>query len=141
MAIEGGCSCGAVRYSVAAERPVGTRLCWCRGCQYRAAGNATVNAIFESDAITSTGAIIWHESVADSGNEMKRGFCAKCGTQVFSQSSGSSHLTVVRVGTLDDTSIGVPTSIIWTESAPAWAQLDPALPHHPKGPDSAPLNR
>lgn len=141
MAIEGGCQCGAVRYAVAADKPVGTRLCWCRGCQYRAAGNATVNAIFKSENVTSTGDISWHEGEADSGNHMRRGFCDRCGTQIFSQSSGSAHLMVVRVGTLDNPAIGAPASIIWTESAPAWAQLDPALPHHPRGPESAPVNR
>ena len=141
MAIEGGCLCGAVRYTIAAEKPLASRLCWCRGCQYRAAGNATVNVVFKDDAVTVNGELSWHEGVADSGNLMRRGFCPRCGTQVLSRSSGSADLTGVRVGTLDDPTIGTPTSIIWTESAPSWAHLDPDLPHYPKGPDSAPLNR
>jgi hypothetical protein len=44
----------------------------------------------------------------------------------------------VRVGTLDDPEIAPPTAIIWVESAPSWATLDPELPHHPKGPESSP---
>lgn len=141
MAVEGGCQCAAIRYTVDADRPVATRICWCRGCQYRAAGNATVNAIFKSESIKTTGEVSWHEGKADSGNIMRRGFCSQCGTQIFSISSGSPYLTVVRVGTLDDPSLGAPTTIIWTDSAPSWALLDPTLPHHPKGPESAPLNR
>lgn len=140
MAIEGGCLCRAVRFTIDGKL-LGTRLCWCRECQYRAAGNASVNVIFKSDAISTAGDIRWYESKADSGNDMRRGFCPKCGTQLFSSSSGSSHLTVVRVGALDDPSIGAPEAIIWTKSAPAWATLDPALPHFPKGPPAAPTSK
>ena len=52
--IEGGCLCGAVRYVARAE-PLVIRACWCRVCQYIAAGNATVNLAFPSDAVTTTG--------------------------------------------------------------------------------------
>lgn len=127
MAIEGGCLCRAVRFSIDRE-PIAKRMCWCRECQYRAAGNASVNIVCKSEAIATTGDIRWYESIADSGNEMRRGFCPQCGTQIFSISSGSRHLTVVRVGTLDDPSIGAPEGIIWASSAPAWAKLDPDLP-------------
>ncbi len=139
MAIEGGCLCGNLRYSVEAEAPVDSRMCWCRSCQFRASGNASLNIIFKSENLSWTGEIAWHEVIADSGNTVRRGFCPKCGTHIFGISSGAPDLTVVRVGSLDDTAIGAPASIIWTQSAPAWATLDPALPHYPKGPPAPPV--
>ena len=55
MPIAGGCLCRQLRYEIAAASPKAVRLCWCRTCQYLAAGNATVNAIFDKAAVTVTG--------------------------------------------------------------------------------------
>ncbi len=38
------------------------------------------------------------------------------------------------LATLDDPELMAPQALIWTDSAPSWAALDPRLPHHPKGP-------
>ena len=51
LPITGGCICKAVRFSATAA-PVAVRQCWCRDCQYWAAGSATVNVIFERAAVT-----------------------------------------------------------------------------------------
>ena len=50
MEITGGCLCKAVRYKVTAA-PIATRMCWCRVCQYLAAGNATVNTCFLNEEL------------------------------------------------------------------------------------------
>ena len=36
---------------------------------------------------------------------------------------------VARAGTLDDPELAIADALIWTASAPGWAQLDPKLPH------------
>jgi hypothetical protein len=128
MAISGGCLCGKVRYQIAAEAPKATRICWCRVCQTLAAGSGTVNAVFASDAIRIEGETRDFRSVADSGTIMHRRFCSECGTQLFSEAEPRPHLIIVRVGTLDDTEIAKPSSIIWAGSAPSWACFDPDLP-------------
>ena len=111
--------------------PLATRLCWCRDCQYWALGNAAVNIMVPRAAVAVTGTPRHFDSLADSGNRMRRSFCAGCGTQLFSESSGNLPNMVVRVGTLDDASGIVPTVVIWTGSAPAWAHIDPALQAFP----------
>ncbi len=132
----GACLCGQVRYRITAE-PGPSRLCWCRDCQ-RIASNGTVNVIFPSGAIEVTGAVSQHVKAADSGNHVTRRFCAACGTQLFSDSTGRPGLTVVRVGTLDDPSAIQPTSNIWTASAPRWACIDESLERFEQGPAPAP---
>jgi len=128
MAIAGGCLCGAVRYEIAADAPLGVRQCWCRVCQYLGAGSGTVNAIFLKDAVTVSGPLTDYVSIADSGSVMRRRFCTECGTPVFSETDPRPHQIIVRVGTLDDPNIARPGAIIWTKSAPSWACFDPDLP-------------
>lgn len=127
--ITGGCLCKRVRFEINAE-PIAMRLCWCRDCQYFAAGNATVNVVFPSDALTVQGELRDYESVASSGNRMHRRFCPHCGTPVFSAAESRPHLVIVRNGALDDTELLKPTATIWTDSAPAWAWIDDAHPRH-----------
>jgi hypothetical protein len=122
----GGCLCGSVRYTLSAE-PAASRACWCRDCQ-RISSNGTVNAIFPSAAIEVTGTPAEYVSAADSGNQVRRRFCAQCGSHLFADSTGRAGLTVVRVGTLDDPSSISPQANIWSSSAPGWACLDPRLP-------------
>lgn len=127
MAIQGGCLCKAVRYESKAE-PVITRVCWCRVCQYIAAGNGTVNVFFRTATFTVTGATQDYASVAESGNIIHRQFCPQCGTPLFTAAEARPHVIGVRAGTLDDPHIAQPAMTIWTSSAPRWACIAEALP-------------
>jgi hypothetical protein len=129
MEISGGCLCGQVRFRINA-RPMAMRVCWCRVCQYLAAGNATVNVVFPSNAITIEGELTDYRRIADSGNVMHRRFCPKCGTPLFSEAESRPHLIIVRNGALDDTALIRPDATIWTDQAPEWAWIDEALPQH-----------
>ena len=129
MEITGGCLCKAVRFRITAQ-PIAMRLCWCRVCQYFGAGNATVNVVFPSNAVSIEGELRDYRSVADSGNVMHRRFCPACGTHIFSESEARPHLIIVRNGALDDTSLARPGATIWTAQAPDWAWVDDSLPRH-----------
>jgi hypothetical protein len=113
--IAGGCMCGAVRYRTDAE-PIVTRLCWCRVCQYIAAGNAAVGVCFPTAGLCVA------------GNRMHRRFCPSCGTHLFSEAESRPHLIFVRAGTLDDREIAGPSATIWTKSAPSRACINGDLP-------------
>jgi hypothetical protein len=132
--ITGQCLCGQVRFTIDAE-PLGARMCWCRDCQRIASGSATVNVLFPEEAVRYEGELGRFEMIADSGNRVERGFCTRCGAQMYSRTVEPAGLPMrVRAGTLDDPELKAPTAVIWASSAPSWATLDPALPHHPKGP-------
>jgi hypothetical protein len=127
MEITGGCLCRKVRFRITAA-PLAMRLCWCRDCQYFAAGNATVNVVFPSDALSVEGQLTDFRSVADSGRVMHRHFCPSCGTPLFSAAEERPHLVIVRNGALDDTGLTRPGATIWADSAPEWAWIDDSLP-------------
>lgn len=138
MVHTGQCLCGQVRFTIDAE-PEGARMCWCRDCQRIASGSATVNVLFPEEAVRYDGEMTTLRLIADSGNTVERGFCPRCGAQMYSKTVEPAGLPMrVRAGTLDDPELMAPTAIIWTASAPSWAPLDPGLPHHPKGLPPAP---
>ena len=114
MAITGGCLCGAVRYEVKAEAPLGARYCWCRVCQYLGCGAGAVGALFRKEDITVSGRLSDYVCRADSGATMHRRFCTQCGTPVFSEAEERPTLTFIRAGTLDDADLAAPTATIWT---------------------------
>lgn len=121
----GRCFCGQVTYRIHAD-PLTARVCWCRDCQYMA-GNGTVNATFPTEAIEVSGPLTEYASRADSGNEIRRRFCPTCGSHLFANATVRPHLTVVRLGTLDDPASIRPVMNIWAASAPSWACLDDSL--------------
>jgi hypothetical protein len=125
--ITGRCLCGAVRYRTSRD-PLVARVCWCRLCQYLGAGSGTVNVCFKTESFEVTGETRDYVSIADSGNEMHRKFCAVCGTPMFSEAASRPHLIFVRAGTLDDASVVNPAMTIWTSQAPAWACFDGKIP-------------
>lgn len=129
--VTGRCFCGAVRFQVAGP-PVLKRACWCRDCQYLAAGGASINAIFARAGLEVSGVLAAHDRVADSGARIRRSFCPTCGTQLFAEDLALPDYVVVRAGALDDPELARPDSVIWTASAPSWACIDPDLPSFPR---------
>lgn len=122
---QGGCLCGAVKYTLSAEPLVG-RICWCRDCQKMSA-NGTVNILVPTESVQHSGELHQFVNTAESGNQITRRFCPQCGTHVFANSSARPQFTVVRAGTLENPSSIRPTMNIWVGSAPQWACMDPSL--------------
>ncbi|WFL77026.1 GFA family protein [Altererythrobacter arenosus] len=133
MAHTGRCLCGQVTVSIESE-PLGARTCWCRDCQKFGGGNGTTNAFFAFASVSTQGELTWYESTADSGNTTRRAFCPACGSHIFTRSSAAPDFGGVRLGVFDDKDLIAPQAVIWTDSAPDWAYLDPDLPHFPKAP-------
>jgi hypothetical protein len=137
MGYTGRCACDAVQVVIEAEA-VSVRQCWCRHCQHLAAGNATTNAFFPAEAVSTTGELVWNAHKADSGNELHWAFCPQCGSQMLAYSTARPQFRGVRVGAIDQPHDLAPQAIIWTSEAPAWAKLDPDLPHFAGQPPAAP---
>lgn len=99
-----------------------------RLCQYLGGGTATANICFPSDKVSRSGDIRYHESIADSGNVLRRGFCPTCGTPLTSEAVSRPHLIFLRIGTLDDPNLMGPQQTIWTSQAPDWACISTEIP-------------
>jgi hypothetical protein len=117
---EGGCLCGAVRYRVVGD-PLAVSICHCVNCQRNSGSAFSVNAVFPREALTMTGEPAVYEDRGDTGQVVRRIFCARCGTPLESQSvfSAPAH-AIIKAGTFDDPSAFVPDSELYCVSAMPW---------------------
>ena len=126
---EGGCGCGATRYSVEGE-PIMVHNCHCRLCQQQTGSTSVVNAFFESERITlHTGELTVHILQAGSGNRHTISRCSQCGCALWSYYPRfDSLMSGLRAGTLDDPGSVTPDVVIFTESKMPWVALPEGIP-------------
>ncbi|MEN9682600.1 MAG: hypothetical protein RLZZ427_351 [Pseudomonadota bacterium] len=117
----GGCLCGAVRYSVAAE-PLMQVICHCKNCQRQSGSAWSMIAGVPETAVTITGALTTYEDHGDSGGGVLRQFCGTCGSPLFSRVASAPGMLFIKAGTLDDTSAFAPAVQIWTKSRQHWIE-------------------
>src|SRR3954451_11093812 len=98
----GGCLCGAVRYSCVAV-PVNERICHCRLCQKAIGAAFNARVLFRIDDVAIEGPLATVNTSAD----LERGFCANCGTTMFSRRD-SAGIIGITTGSLDDPSLFKP---------------------------------
>ena len=114
----GGCACGAIRYSCSVE-PIFSCNCHCRDCQ-RATGSAySAELGVPADAFHLTeGVPAYYVARSDRENNLKRGFCSKCGSPVLIFTERG--WTIISAGSLDDPGAFEPQMDIYTSRAHAW---------------------
>ncbi|MEQ8599474.1 MAG: GFA family protein [Devosia sp.] len=130
--VEGGCSCGAVRYRLKAS-PLTVYNCHCKDCQrYSGAAWSMSMIVKDQDFHVLAGETERYDRTADSGNVIAMHFCAKCHNWLWNVPPAGG-IKVVRAGSLDDLDWAAPVGNIWTDSKAAWVQLDPTHVNFPKG--------
>lgn len=118
LPLEGGCQCGAVRYTVSGP-PVVFYLCHCTECQKHTSSafgeSLRVNvADFTIDGPTK----VFLRPIAKGGHQICT-FCETCGTRVTHQRPGYGDKLNVKAGTLDNARWLVPAGHIWASSKQA----------------------
>jgi hypothetical protein len=124
MNVEGGCLCGAVRYTFSGE-PFRQFVCHCRDCQ-RSGGSAFhVGLAAPRDGFRITrGELQTYESTSDSGRGIKRRFCACCGSGVLNEPAVWPDHVVIRVGTLDDPNVVAPKQELYASRRARWLSIE-----------------
>ncbi len=80
--IQGGCLCGAVRYTSDAD-PALVPVCHCRNCQQATGSGHTVNVVVPAASVRLTGEVKRFRSSGGSGKEVSRIFCPECSSQLM----------------------------------------------------------
>ena len=127
--MEGGCDCRAVRYRIESA-PLFVHCCHCRWCQRESGSAFALNAMIESDRVTSLGVqpeLVSTPSASGSGQLVAR--CPTCRIAVWSHYAGAGPvIAFVRVGTLDRPDALPPDVHIFTSSKQPWVVLPPGVP-------------
>ncbi len=131
--IVGGCACGQVRYSGNAE-PAFTGVCHCTSCQKESGTAFNVVVAVPQAALTIQGSPKSYAATGDSGKPNVSKFCPNCGSTILSDPAALPGISIVRAGTLDDTSWLQPTMEIYCDSAQPWVKLGGDLKRFPKMP-------
>lgn len=135
--VSGSCRCGAVRYESAAE-PVTCVTCSCTDCKVFYGGVMSAAVVLPRDAVKVTGDVTYFEVAGDSGQPVSRGFCPKCGTQMFGKPGIAPQLMAVTAGTLDDSSWFKPQMNVYAARAFPWIHVSDEVPSFEKMPDQIP---
>jgi hypothetical protein len=126
--LEGGCSCGAVRYRLGSA-PLFVHCCHCKDCQRQTGSAFVLNALIETARVTVLAAQpARSEMPTESGRPHGIYRCAKCGVAVWSEYGGVAALRFVRVGTLDRPHALRPDVHIYTRSKVPWVVLPDDVP-------------
>lgn len=129
LPITGGCFCGAVRYQIN-QQPFGQVNCHCRACQHATGGAYAPVMLVPTEAFNINGEYREYVSEGDSGHEVKRAFCGRCGTTVFGHTTRVESMRPVYAVTMDHPGRFTPELNAWTDFAHASAHLDPSLPRY-----------
>jgi len=125
--VEGGCSCGAVRYRLADE-PLFVNCCHCLNCQRQTGSAFVINVLIESDRVE----VIAGEPVAvdvprDDGTVQRIYRCSNCQVALFSDYTRP-EIWFVRAGTLDEPASVAPDAHIYTRSKLPWVTIPEGVP-------------
>jgi hypothetical protein len=127
---EGGCACGAVRYSTNAD-PVMSGHCQCRKCQLLSGTGHASFAAFPAAVVDVKGKLNYWSYTADSGNTASRGHCPTCGSMVLGKTSGFKDMVAVQLASLDDPAKVTPQMVFYNAKAQPWDSLDTSLQRFP----------
>ncbi len=131
MTRSGRCLCGNIRYAFEGD-PLAVAVCHCKHCQRQAGSAFSIVTVIASKVLTVEGTPKTYVDTTDSGNSLERQFCGECGSPLFSISPASPTITIVKAGTLDDTSWLDPKVHVWCSSAQPWVEIDPGTISFPQ---------
>jgi len=123
LPLTGGCQCGALRYEIRAE-PFSVYVCHCTECQRQSASAFSMSVMVPRDSLVYTkGVPRRFERTADSGRVIASDMCETCGVRPVNHPLANDKVSILKPGTLDDTSWLHPVGHIWTKSAQPWVPI------------------
>jgi hypothetical protein len=131
----GGCSCGAIRYSIASF-PLLLYTCNCTDCQKASGSSFALNMpVLKEDFHIPQGEPKAWSHISPLGVPVISWFCGECGARLYGDRVGREEIINIRAGTLDDTAWLVPVAHMFMKSAQPWILPAANAECHEVGPD------
>jgi hypothetical protein len=127
--IDGGCHCGKLRYEAEID-PAKVEICHCEDCQVLSGTAFRVVVPVTEEAFTLVaGEPKIYIKTAESGAKRLQAFCSNCGSPIYATSAEPGKRTFgLRVGTIRQRHILVPSMQYWGKSALPWLDSLPQMP-------------
>jgi hypothetical protein len=126
--IQGGCRCGAVRYTLALAALPRTYACHCRDCQTWSGSAFSLQTFLPEASLSVTGPLAVYELTTPSGSISIQRMCAVCHARVYNSNSSRQGVVVVRAGTLDRSDELNVVAHIWVKRKQPWLKLPTNVP-------------
>ena len=129
--VEGGCRCGAVRYSIGVDALPPAYACHCHICQRWTGSAFSLQIIVPEDRLTVSGPVETLEIRTEDHVSSQR-VCAKCHARLYNTNTRRPGVAVVRAGTLDDSEALECVGHIFTDYRQRWFALPEGVPSWPE---------
>lgn len=127
-ALEGGCTCGKVRYRLKAA-PMIVHACHCADCRRLTGSAFGVNAWIEASAVELvSGDLSSFETEGGGGKPHEVFSCDSCQGALWSKYHAAGDCLFVRAGTLDEPDALTPDVHIFTRSKAPWVEPPEGIP-------------
>ena len=130
--IEGGCLCGALRYSSSAD-PIENGYCHCRMCQKASGAPVVAWTTFAAESFAYTKG---EPAIYRSSSNGRREYCPSCGSQILFRHSDTPDIVDINSCTADQPEALVPAYHSFCDSRVPWFDINDELPRYrDAGPD------
>ena len=128
MKLEGGCYCGALRYTATGDA-LFKGQCHCRECQYVSGGHPNVVMGMPEAGFAWVKGAPKQFRRPDLPSPVTREFCGECGTHVLAKSPALPGAVLLKVGTFDDPSVfEAPQMVIFTIDKQSFHHIPEGVP-------------
>lgn len=131
--IEGGCRCGAVRYTLAMDALPAIYACHCHQCQRWTGSAFSVQALIAESVISVDGPVAVYERVTEDRTSTQY-VCATCHSRIYNTNTRRPGVAVVRAGTIDRSEELVCKAHIFVAYKQAWVGIPEEVPNWPEMP-------
>ena len=122
MPLSGGCSCGALRFTIAGY--LYAQLCHCNACKKRTGSAYGISVVVENGALLEFhGKTQTFKRVAESGNPVEYDFCPACASVIRWRVAALRDRQVIAGGAFDDPGAFEIAGEMYTADALPWARI------------------